>query len=404
MSLLDVTIVNVAHPVDRGRAWTPRPRTVQWVVSGYALTFGLTLVAGGRLGDAYGRRRMMLVGLAGFVVASAAVGLAPERRAGDRGPAAQGAAAGLLTPQNSGLIQQLFHGAERGRAFGIFGLTVSLSSAPGPGDRRADHPARRRGERLALAVPGQRADRARRAGRSCRGSCPARARCASATTTPGSTSSAPSCSAGVLCLLYPHRQPRERRPAAAGPARSAPRRSPGRSSAGSAGPSRRGAPPLLDVALLRQLPGYANGLAVGTLYFIGFTGIFLVLSVYLQDGLGYSAAADRAAAHPVRRSARRSPHRSPAGWSRDRPPDHGGALVVMMTGRPAGRPARARQPRAAVAVVGAVPAARGPRRRWRGLAEHHPDAWPRCRPGWAGPPAAPCRPVSGSGPRSAPRC
>ena len=55
---------------------------MQWVVSGYALAFGLTLVTGGRLGDAYGRRRMMLIGLAGFIVASAAVGIAPDRRAG----------------------------------------------------------------------------------------------------------------------------------------------------------------------------------------------------------------------------------------------------------------------------------------------------------------------------------
>jgi len=102
------------------------------VVSGYALTFGLTLVAGGRLGDAYGRGRMMLVGLSLFVVASAAVGLAPNATLVVVARLAQGAAAGLLTPQNSGLIQQLFHGEERGRAFGLFGLTVSIASATGP--------------------------------------------------------------------------------------------------------------------------------------------------------------------------------------------------------------------------------------------------------------------------------
>ena len=50
----------------------------------------------------------------------------------------------------------------------------------------------------------------------------------------------------------------------------------------------RGHPPLLDVSLLRGLPGYANGLLVGTLYFTGFTGIFLVLSVHLQEGVGFS--------------------------------------------------------------------------------------------------------------------
>ena len=48
--------------------------------------------------------------------------------------------------------------------------------------------------------------------------------------------------------------------------------------------SRTGGQPLLDIGLLRTLPGYANGLAVGSLYFTGFTGIFLVLSIFLQDG------------------------------------------------------------------------------------------------------------------------
>src|SRR6478736_9667117 len=72
MALLDVTIVNVAIPSIQQGLHTSSA-TVQWVVSGYALAFGLTLVTGGRLGDAYGRRRMMLLGPAGFVAASAAV-------------------------------------------------------------------------------------------------------------------------------------------------------------------------------------------------------------------------------------------------------------------------------------------------------------------------------------------
>ena len=50
--------------------------------------------------------------------------------------------------------------------------------------------------------------------------------------------------------------------------------------------TRRGHPPLLDLELLRTLPGYLNGLAVGALYFTGFTGVLLVLSLYLQDGRG----------------------------------------------------------------------------------------------------------------------
>ena len=132
MALLDVTIVNVALPsIQRGLHASAAQ--IQWVLSGYALTFGLLLVPGGRLGDIRGRRRMFLVGLVAFTLTSAAAGLARRR------PAwlviarlLQGAAAGLLTPQITGLIQQLFTGAERGRAFGVFGTTVGISAAIGP--------------------------------------------------------------------------------------------------------------------------------------------------------------------------------------------------------------------------------------------------------------------------------
>ena len=105
MSLLDVTIVNVAVPSIRSSLDTSAA-TIQWVVSGYALAFGMTLVAGGRLGDAHGRRRMMMIGLVGFVVSSLAVGLAPNAAAIVLARLAQGASAGLQTPQNNGLNQE----------------------------------------------------------------------------------------------------------------------------------------------------------------------------------------------------------------------------------------------------------------------------------------------------------
>ncbi|MGY1784987.1 MFS transporter [Geodermatophilus sp. SYSU D00698] len=131
MSLLDVSIVSVALPSlqsDLGAT----PATVQWVVSGYALTFGLMLVPAGRLGDAFGRRRLFLLGLAGFVLSSAAAGAAPSVGWLVAARLVQGLAAGCLAPQNSALIQQLFRGAERGRAFGLFGATVGISTAVGP--------------------------------------------------------------------------------------------------------------------------------------------------------------------------------------------------------------------------------------------------------------------------------
>jgi predicted MFS family arabinose efflux permease len=76
MALLDVSIVNVALPsIQRGLGASAG--TAQWVVSGYALAFGLALVPAGRLGDTLGRRRMFLIGLSAFVVTSALSGAAP---------------------------------------------------------------------------------------------------------------------------------------------------------------------------------------------------------------------------------------------------------------------------------------------------------------------------------------
>ena len=162
----------------------------------------------------------MLIGLAGFIVASAAVGVAPTVGLGDRGAAGAGRRAGLLTPQNSGLIQQLFRGSERGRAFGdLRAHRLDLLGAR-PGARRPDHRAGRRGERLALALPGQRADRAGRDGRRAPdGAAPRAAREAGERPRSTSTWSAPCCSAlAVLCLLCPLVSVEGGAPAAAAPA------------------------------------------------------------------------------------------------------------------------------------------------------------------------------------------
>jgi EmrB/QacA subfamily drug resistance transporter len=287
MSLLDVTIVNVALPSMRAGLDTS-PGTVQWVVSGYALAFGLTLVAGGRLGDAFGRRGLMLVGLTGFIISSAAVGLAPTAQLVVVARLLQGATAGLLTPQSSGLIQELFQGPERGRAFGLFGLTVAISSAIGPilGGAIIAVAGEEDGWRwlflvnvpiglvalvaIARLVPRPTAEQ-RAAGDA-----------------PLDVRGAALLGLGVLCLLYPlvSLEGGARLPlvllVAVGPLLWAFVR-------WELALRERGGAPLLDVALLRTLPGYAGGLAVGTLYFTGFTGIFLVLSVHLQDARGLSA-------------------------------------------------------------------------------------------------------------------
>lgn len=131
MTLLDVSIVNVALPsiregLDAGNS------TIQWVVAGYALAFGIVLVPAGRLGDARSRRGVFMAGVALFTVASAVCGAAQEPLWIGIARVVQGIGGGLITPQVSGFIQNLFKGPERGRAFGLFGATIGISTAIGP--------------------------------------------------------------------------------------------------------------------------------------------------------------------------------------------------------------------------------------------------------------------------------
>ncbi|MEV7011454.1 MFS transporter [Streptosporangium sp. NPDC051022] len=131
MTLLDVSIVNVALPSIRAGLNAPQS-DLQWVVSGYALTFGLVLVPSGRFGDMRGRRNAFVFGVALFTLASAAAGIARDPTWLVAARLVQGMAGGVINPQVSGLIQQLFRGAERGRAFGLLGATISVSTAIGP--------------------------------------------------------------------------------------------------------------------------------------------------------------------------------------------------------------------------------------------------------------------------------
>jgi EmrB/QacA subfamily drug resistance transporter len=131
MTLLDVSIVNVALPSIR-QALNAPASALQWIVSGYALSFGLVLVAAGRLGDARGRRTMFIIGVAVFTASSVAAGLSPNAWWLVGARLLQGVGGGIINPQVSGLIQQLFSGAERGRAFGRLGTTIGISTAVGP--------------------------------------------------------------------------------------------------------------------------------------------------------------------------------------------------------------------------------------------------------------------------------
>lgn len=131
MTLLDVSIVNVALP-DLSTSLGASSADLQWILSGYALSFGLVLVPAGRLGDIRSRKTTFLVSVAAFVVASALCGLAQSPTFLVVARLVQGVAAGALTPQVSGLIQELFSGRERGRAFGYLGAIAGISTAIGP--------------------------------------------------------------------------------------------------------------------------------------------------------------------------------------------------------------------------------------------------------------------------------
>ncbi|GAB2697648.1 MFS transporter [Thalassiella azotivora] len=287
MTLLDVSIVNVALPSIE-RAVDASASDLQWVVSGYALTFGLLLVPAGRLGDARGRRTVFVAGVALFTASSLAAGLAPSSEVLVVARLLQGVGGGLLNPQVSGLIQELFRGAERGKAFGALGATIGVSTAVGPlaggliiGALGEDAgwrwiffvnlpiglaaialayrllpapPARPRRREdldpvgvvllgaavLGLLLPLVQAEAGARA---------------------GATWLVVAASGAVLMGLFVLW---ERRYAAGGRT------------------------PLVDLELFR-LTGYSAGATIATLYFSGFTAVFFVLTLYVQNGLGYSA-------------------------------------------------------------------------------------------------------------------
>ncbi|MCX5372469.1 MFS transporter [Streptomyces sp. NBC_00015] len=283
MSLLDVTIVAVALPTVQ-RELHASAAQVQWVVSGYALTFALALVTAGRLGDALDRRRIFLLALSSFVVFSAACGAAPDITWLVVARLAQGLAAGFMAPQNSALIQQMFRGAERGRAFGFFGATVGISSAVGPltGGAILALASGSEGWRwifyvnvpigiLAVLLGRRLLPRTQPSGRG-------------HVDVPGVVL----LGLGVLALMYPLVQ------------------------AESGGLGRlwwlfllgaallgvfarwqrrlvaRDGQPLLDTRLFTTVRGYAVGAGVGTLYFVGFSGVWLVFALFYQGGLGFS--------------------------------------------------------------------------------------------------------------------
>ena len=131
MALLDTTIVNVAIPTIR-TSLAASNATLSWIVSGYALAFGLALIPAGRVGDRLGHRWVFISGLALFTVASLACGLARDDTQLIAARAVQGLAGGMFFTPITALIQLMFSDRKRARAFAMMGATIGFSVALGP--------------------------------------------------------------------------------------------------------------------------------------------------------------------------------------------------------------------------------------------------------------------------------
>ncbi|WP_049558359.1 MFS transporter [Nonomuraea sp. SBT364] len=284
MELLDATIVSVALPAiaaDLGAS----DAELQWMVAGYTLAVGAGLITGGRAGDQHGRRRVFLLGLTAFTLASAACGLAPGSGALVAARVAQGLAGGLMIPQVFGIIRASFEPAARARALGAYGAVLGLASVAGPllGGVLVEADLFGLGWRAifwvnvpiaaaGLALGAQYMPDSREPGRT-RLDLPGAALAASATVllllplVQGREWGWPWWSFLVMALVVPVTAAflvRQRRLVALG------------------------GQPILDPALLR-VRAFAGGLAASLLFFGALGSFFLVLSLYLQYGAGYTA-------------------------------------------------------------------------------------------------------------------
>jgi len=130
LGVLDFFIVNVSIPVIQGNLHASYAE-IQLTIAGYGLAYAVFLITGGRLGDIYGRKRMFLLGVAGFTLASALCGLAPEPWTLIAARVLQGLAGAMMFPQVLAIIQVTFPAEERGRAFSFLGMVVGIGSFSG---------------------------------------------------------------------------------------------------------------------------------------------------------------------------------------------------------------------------------------------------------------------------------
>ncbi|MGW1075774.1 MFS transporter [Streptomyces sp. NPDC002537] len=131
MDLVDVTIVNIAMPSIQ-RDIDASFSVLQWLSEGYALAFAIGLITGGRLGDIYGRKKIFLLGMGGFTLASMLCGVVSDPQLLVAARVLQGLMGALMVPQVLSIIHVTFPAHERGKVFGMFGAVVGLGAVSGP--------------------------------------------------------------------------------------------------------------------------------------------------------------------------------------------------------------------------------------------------------------------------------
>ncbi|HTR33201.1 MAG TPA: MFS transporter [Gaiellaceae bacterium] len=286
MDLLDGTIVNVALPAIRSDLGSSLS-SLQWIAGGYALAFSIGLVTGGRLGDIYGRRRMFLIGVAGFTLASALCGAAQSTEMLIVLRLVQGLFAATMIPQGFGIVKQVFPADEIGKAFGMFGPVIGGSAVLGPviGGLLVDGNLFGSGWRMIFLVNVPLGLAALAGGR--RLLPESRAEVRPTLDVPGALL----VSAAIGLIVYPLIQGRT----LGWPAYTYAMIAAGLVVLGlfvlvELRRERRGVSPLVTMSLFHER-AFSAGLATVLVFFGGMIGLMFTFSIYLQIGFGYSAVA-----------------------------------------------------------------------------------------------------------------
>src|SRR6202049_618480 len=132
LAFIDGSVVNIALPAIQ-QALHADAASTQWIVNAYLLLLGALVLVGGSAADLYGRRRIFLLGIAVFALASIACGLSPDITVLVISRAVQGLGAALLTPASLAMLGATFDQHERSHAIGTWAGAGALASAAGPG-------------------------------------------------------------------------------------------------------------------------------------------------------------------------------------------------------------------------------------------------------------------------------